>query len=253
MAAEGREQKGSVQPYRKKQKGSSCDSNESTGNRSGGADLWHDEEWWHQLFQETGGMWACCGLYRLRATATGLDQLLLSFSIAVIPPAVDGWMSQPWWSLFGKMLHSILLSLHLRHWTIIRISRVWFFSDSWSEDEFNRSFWTGPITMDLYDWLIRWVIQLHHWLASWVSGVSLLDVPLSKWITQDDGSTGQQHDAEWLCFLLWALKLLALVIIAVKLAKPLFRHIPVTLPCPLLLSVWSTHQLPSAHSAVLAF
>lgn len=62
-----REQKkdgGKVSPaYMTRQKHSSCDSLESSGNRTGSADLWQDEGRWRQLFQEAGGMRTCCGLY----------------------------------------------------------------------------------------------------------------------------------------------------------------------------------------------
>ena len=71
---------------RTRQKHSSCDSFESTGNKSGRADLWQDEGRWRQVFQETGGMWTCCGLYPLQAQAA----TFLSFYC--ICSSWRGWM-----------------------------------------------------------------------------------------------------------------------------------------------------------------
>lgn len=77
-----------------RQRHSSCDSLESAGNRSGGADLWQDEGWWRQLFQETGGMWTCCGLHLPQAIAAGLDQattFLFVLLLLFLPVWLDGW------------------------------------------------------------------------------------------------------------------------------------------------------------------
>lgn len=88
--------------FRTRQKHRRCDSSESPGNWR--ANLWQDEGWWRQLFQEAGGMWTCCGLYLPRATAAGLDQATaFSFHfIAFIPPGVDGWRSKPQEEGWGK-------------------------------------------------------------------------------------------------------------------------------------------------------
>lgn len=59
---------------RTRQKSSSCDSLENAGNKSGRADLWQLQGRWHQLLQETRGMWMCCGLYPPQAIAAGLHQ-----------------------------------------------------------------------------------------------------------------------------------------------------------------------------------
>lgn len=113
-AAEGRRWKGHQRTGRNK-KGSSCDTLESSGNRSGRTDLWQDEGRWRQLLQETGGMWTCCGLYLPQATATGLDQAITFLSFNCIYSSWWGWIDeQTWWCLLGKC-SMVLLSLHLRY------------------------------------------------------------------------------------------------------------------------------------------
>lgn len=88
-------------------KSSSCDDG-STEHRNEWADLWQDEGWWRQLFQETGGMSACCGLYPPQGIAAGLNQAATFLWFYFIRSSRRGWMNG-WVNLIisVEMLHGI--------------------------------------------------------------------------------------------------------------------------------------------------